>query len=53
MKETELINERMVSLLKEFTGLETRTIKAKLLPPSDVWFTAEEAIELGIADQIF
>jgi ATP-dependent Clp protease protease subunit len=53
MKETELINERMVSLLKEFTGLESRTIKTKLLPPSDVWFTAEEAIELGIADQIF
>jgi ATP-dependent protease ClpP protease subunit len=53
MKETELINERMVSLLKEFTGLETRTIKTKFLPPSDVWFTAKEAIELGIADQIF
>jgi len=53
MKETELINDRMVTLLKEFTGLESRTIKTKLLPPSDVWFTADEAIELGIADQIF
>jgi ATP-dependent Clp protease protease subunit len=53
MRETDLINQRMTALLKEFTGLETRTIKTKLLPPSDVWLTAEEAIELGIADQIF
>jgi len=53
VKETDLINQRMMALLKEFTGLETRTIKTKLLPPSDVWLTAEEAIELGIADQIF
>ena len=53
VKETDLINQRMLGLLKEFTGLETRTIKTKLLPPSDVWLTAEEAIELGIADQIF
>jgi ATP-dependent Clp protease, protease subunit len=53
VKETDLINKRMLELLKEFTGLETRTIKTKLLPPSDVWLTAEEAIELGIADQIF
>ena len=53
VKETDLINQRMMALLKEFTGLETRTIKTKLLPPSDVWLTAEEAIELGIADEIF
>ena len=52
-KENELANQRMVNLLKEFTGLETRTIKSKLLPPSDVWFTADELIELGVADKIF
>jgi len=52
-KENELVNERMVNLLKEFTGLETRTIKSKLLPPSDVWFTADELLELGVADKFF
>lgn len=53
MKENELANQRMVNLLKEFTDLETRTIKTKLLPPSDVWLTADELIELGVADSIF
>jgi ATP-dependent protease ClpP protease subunit len=53
MKENELANQRMVNLLKEFTQLETRTIKSKLLPPSDVWFTADELVELGVADNIF
>lgn len=53
MKENELANQRMVNLLKEFTDLETRTIKTKLLPPSDVWLTADELIELGVADNIF
>ena len=52
-KESDLANQRMVNLLKEFTELETRTIKSKLLPPSDVWFTADELIELGVADSIF
>lgn len=52
-KENELINQRMISLLKDCTNLDTRTIKTKLLSPSDVWFTAEELVELGIADNIF
>jgi ATP-dependent Clp protease protease subunit len=52
-KENELTNKRMVDMLKEFTGLDTRTIKNKLLPPSDVWLTAEELVGLGIADRIF
>ena len=49
-KEVELTNTRMIEVLKENTGLETRTIKSKLLCPTDVWLTAEELIELGIAD---
>jgi ATP-dependent Clp protease protease subunit len=52
-KENELMNDRMVKLLQEFTGLEPKKIKSKLLPPSDVWFTADEVIELGVADHIF
>lgn len=52
-KEHELINKRMIDLLKSFTGLDTTTIKKKLLPPSDVYFTVDELIELGVADGVF
>lgn len=52
MKENELMNSRMVSLLQDCTNLDVRTIKNKLLPPSDVWFTAEEILQLGVADKI-
>jgi ATP-dependent Clp protease protease subunit len=52
-KEHELINNRMVNVLKECTELNTTMIKRKLLPPSDAYFTAEELIELGVADHIF
>jgi len=52
-KENELINGRMVELLSSVTDLQPRAIKTKLLPPSDVWFTAEELVELGVADSIF
>jgi ATP-dependent Clp protease protease subunit len=52
LRETDKTNERMVELLQECTGLPNRTIKSKLLPPSDVWLTAEELVELGVADQI-
>ena len=52
-RENELANERMLNVLKESTKLETRTIRAKLLPPTDAWFTAEELVSLGVADHIF
>lgn len=52
-KENEKCNERMVNILREASGLDSRTIKSKLLPASDVWLTAEDLIELGIADHIF
>jgi len=51
-KEAEFTNERMVRLLKECSGLDTTTVKRKLLPPTDVWLKAEELIDLGIADHI-
>ena len=34
------------------TGLDKRSIREKLLPPHDVWFTAQEAKKLGICDQV-
>ena len=53
VRESELTNTRMQTLLQDCTGLEPRSVKTKLLPPSDVWFTAEDLIELGVADIIF
>ena len=53
VRENELTNTRMQTVLQECTGLEPRSVKTKLLPPSDVWFTAEDLIELGVADIIF
>ena len=52
MKDNELSNQRMVDVLKAATGLAPSVIKKKLLPASDVYLTADEAIELGIADKI-
>jgi ATP-dependent Clp protease protease subunit len=52
MKEAEYCNERMMEILRGASGLESRTIKSKLLGPSDAYFTAQELIELNIADHI-
>lgn len=52
MKDNELSNQRMVDVLREATGLAPSVIKKKLLPASDVYLTADEAIELGVADNI-
>ena len=52
MKENDTCNERMVSVLKTATGLAPSVIKRKLLPASDVYLTAEEVVELGVADHI-
>ncbi len=52
MKENELLNQKMVNILKEATGLSPSRIKSKLLPASDVYLTAQEALDFGIADQL-
>jgi ATP-dependent Clp protease, protease subunit len=52
MKENDICNERMVSVLKTATGLAPSVIKKRLLPASDVYLTAEETVEIGIADHL-
>lgn len=52
VKENKRMNDRMISLLTECSVLSEREVKTKLLPPSDVWLSAEELVELGIADSI-
>jgi ATP-dependent Clp protease protease subunit len=51
-KECENMNDRMIELIRECTDLNIRTIKTKLLAPSDVWLKAEDLVELGAADHI-
>jgi ATP-dependent Clp protease protease subunit len=52
MRENDICNEKMIAILREATGLAPSVIKKKLLPPSDVYLTAHEVLELGIADHI-
>jgi ATP-dependent protease ClpP protease subunit len=52
LKEGQRINQRMIDLLAECSDLDARTVRTKLLPPSDVWLSADDVIELGIADSI-
>lgn len=50
-KETESLNRRMIDVLKRATYLDEKTIKSKLLPPTDVWLTPQELIDVGVADR--
>lgn len=52
MKEYELIFDRMVNLYRGATNLSDEEIKKNLLPESDVWLSAEEALRLNICDYI-
>jgi ATP-dependent protease ClpP protease subunit len=52
MRENDSCNERMVSVLKAATGLAPSVIKKRLLPASDVYLTAEETVEIGVADHL-
>jgi len=51
-KEFNLAQRRMINHYMATTGLDENTIKTKLLPASDVYLSAEEALELGICDHI-
>lgn len=51
-KEFSLIQERMLAHYQAATGLDVETIKEKLLPASDVYLSANEALDLKICDYI-
>jgi ATP-dependent Clp protease protease subunit len=51
-KEFGLVQERMLAHYKSTTGLDVDTIKNKLLPASDVYLSAQEALDLKICDYI-
>jgi ATP-dependent Clp protease protease subunit len=52
MKENESLNAKMVEILKDATGLSSARIRSKLLPASDVYLTAQETVDIGVADHI-
>ena len=52
MAEAKWTQERLVSCLTEETKMTKRHIKKLLAKRMNVYFTAEEAVELGIADEI-
>ena len=51
-KEFSLVQDRMLAHYKQSTGLDEHTIKSKLLPASDVYLSAEEALALKVCDYI-
>ena len=52
MREFDLTQKRMMAHYKECTGLDETEIKTALLPPHDVWLSAEEALALNVCDAI-
>ena len=52
VKEFELSTKRMVENYKKCIGMSEKKIKEVLLPPQDVWLSAEEAKKLAICDKI-
>jgi ATP-dependent Clp protease protease subunit len=52
LKEYELTTKRMISHYKKCTGLKEKEIRQYLLPPEDVWLSANDAKKLGICDTV-
>lgn len=52
VREFELTQQRMINHYIKHTGLSKAKIEEKLLPPQDIWLSAEEALDLGICDEI-
>jgi ATP-dependent Clp protease protease subunit len=52
MREFELTAQRMLDLYRAATGLSDEEIRKNLLPPQDVWLSAEDAQALNVCDFI-
>lgn len=53
MKEMDRTHNRMVEVLSEYSNLSEKQVRSKFLKSTDVWITAEQMVEYGIADIIF
>lgn len=52
-KECDRYNQKMAQLLSDCSNLSVKDVKTKFLRPTDVWLSAEELVEYGIADIVF
>jgi ATP-dependent Clp protease protease subunit len=52
VKEYELTQERMLNHYRICTNLSDEDIRKHLLPPHDVYLSANEALELGLCDHV-
>jgi len=52
VKEFQLTEQRMIQHYQKSTGLDDDTIRKVLLPPQDVYLSAEEALQYGICDEV-
>ena len=52
VREFQLTEQRMVEHYRKCTGLDDDTIRKVLLPPQDVYLTAEEARKYNICDHV-
>jgi ATP-dependent Clp protease protease subunit len=52
LKEGEHCNSKMLAILVNATGLTTARVRSKLLKETDVFLTAQEAVDLNIVDHI-
>ena len=52
VKSFEMTSDRMVEHYRKCTGKSEKYIRKNLLPESDVWLSAEEAVKHGIADYV-
>ena len=48
----EQTTNRMIEHYQTCSGLDEQFIRSRLLPPHDVYLTAEQAVNMGIADRI-
>lgn len=52
VKEFQLTEQRMIQHYRKCTGLDDDTIRKVLLPPQDVYLSAEEAFKYNICDHV-
>jgi ATP-dependent Clp protease protease subunit len=52
VKEFDLTTKRMINHYKKCTGLKEEQIREVLLPPQDIWLSAQEAKKLNLCDQV-
>lgn len=52
IKEFDLTTKRMIAHYKKCTGLTDKDIREYLLPPQDIWLSAQESKKLGLCDEV-